>query len=151
MGVFLLMALAFAIGIPFSYLFVSQWLGSFAYKPKIFIEPFAGGAIVGLTVAFENLADKVILVELDEQVASVWHTIINLKDGASWLANQIVDLELTPESASALLNKRTRSRKELALKTIVQNRINHGGILADGVGLRNWHSFQLPVCVTMVR
>ncbi|HKY99694.1 MAG TPA: DNA adenine methylase, partial [Rhabdochlamydiaceae bacterium] len=114
---------------------IREWLGSFAYKPKIFVELFAGGAIVGLTVAFEYLSDKVILVELDEQVASVWHTIINTKDGASWLASQIVDLELTQKSARELLNKRTRSRKELALKTIVQNRISHCGILADGAGM----------------
>lgn len=114
---------------------IREWLGSFAYKPKFFIEPFAGGGIIGLTVAFENLADKVILVELDEQVASVWHIIINTKDGASWLANQIIEFELTPESARVLLNKQTRSRKELALKTIVQNRISHGGILAEGAGI----------------
>lgn len=114
---------------------IREWLGNSTYKPKIFVEPFAGGAIVSLTVAFENLADKVIMVELDEQVASVWHIIINTKDGASWLADQIVDFELTQNSARELLNKRTGSRKELALKTIVQNRISHGGILADGAGI----------------
>src|SRR5712671_8236811 len=34
--------------------YVRQWLSSRAPKPEELIEPFAGGAIVGLTVAFER-------------------------------------------------------------------------------------------------
>jgi len=82
---------------------IRQWLSSLPIKPTKFIEPFAGGAIVGLTVAFEQLADLVILVERDEQVAAVWQTVINTKDGAEWLANRIVSFHLTPESANMLL------------------------------------------------
>jgi len=55
---------------------VRRWLKWLGYKPAKFIEPFAGGAITGLTVAFENLAETVVLVEKDEQVAAVWQTII---------------------------------------------------------------------------
>lgn len=114
---------------------IREWLNSLPGKPKRFIEPFAGGAIVGLTVAFEKRADLVILVERDEQVAAVWDVIINIKGGAEWLANRIVTFDLTPESAKALLSSPTRSRKEKAFQTIVQNRISYGGILAPGTGL----------------
>jgi DNA adenine methylase len=114
---------------------VRRWLARLPRKPRKFIEPFAGGAIVGLTVAFEDLADSVILVERDEQVAAVWQTIINTKDGANWLANQIVNFSLTLESANALLASRPRPVRERAFRTIVQNRISHGGILANGAGL----------------
>jgi DNA adenine methylase len=38
---------------------------------KEFFEPFAGGAIVSLTVAAEKLANHVTMVELDENVAAV--------------------------------------------------------------------------------
>lgn len=114
---------------------VRQWLESLPFKPKKLIEPFAGGAIVGLTTAFENLADVVILVERDEQVASVWQTIFNTKNGAEWLAHQIVIFNLTLESARKLLSSPARSTREKAFKTIVQNRISHGGILAQGAGI----------------
>lgn len=113
---------------------IRQWLSSLPTKPSKFIEPFAGGAIVGLTVAYEQLANQVILVERDEQVAAVWHTIINTKDGAEWLADQIMRFRLTPESAHSLVSSSKRSLKEKALQTIVQNRISHGGILAPGAG-----------------
>ena len=113
---------------------IRQWLSSLPIKPAKFIEPFAGGAIVGLTVAAEQLADLVILVERDEQVAAVWQTVINTKDGAEWLANQIVSFHLTPESANTLLSSPAHSTGEKAFQTIVQNRISRGGILAPGAG-----------------
>ena len=113
---------------------IRQWLTSLPAKPAKLIEPFAGGAIAGLTVAFEQLADLVILIERDEQVAAVWKTIINIDGGAQWLADRIVDFNLTSESARVLLASRTRFTREKAFQTIVQNRITHGGILAPGAG-----------------
>ena len=54
---------------------VRKWLKQ-TKSSKTIIEPFAGGAIVALTVAAERLADHVTFVELDEQVASVWQVIL---------------------------------------------------------------------------
>lgn len=102
-------------------------------KPSEFIEPFAGGAIVGLTVAFEKLADHVTLIELDEKVAAVWQTIINDGNG-EWLAQRIMDFDLTYENANSVLSIEL-SGKEKAFRTILQNRIAHGGILAKGAGI----------------
>ncbi|MBI5825654.1 MAG: DNA adenine methylase [Chloroflexi bacterium] len=114
---------------------IRQWLRSLPSKPKKFIEPFAGGAITGLTIAFEKLADSVILVEKDEQVAAVWQTIINTDNGAEWLANKIINFNLTPESARLIISTQPDTVKGLAFKTIIQNRVSHGGILADGAGI----------------
>lgn len=113
---------------------IREWLTYLPMKPAKFIEPFAGGAIVGLTVAFEQLANLVILVERDEQVAAVWKTIINTQNGAQWLADRIATFDLTPESAKTLLSSPARSLREKAFQAIVQNRISHGGILAPGAG-----------------
>lgn len=113
---------------------VRQWMGSLSSKPQKFIEPFAGGAITGLTVAFENLADSIILMEKDEQVAAVWQTVINTDGGAEWLANEIINFKLNLETAKDLMSARSTSTRKIALKTIIQNRISHGGILADGAG-----------------
>src|SRR5512136_216572 len=76
--------------------YVRQWLANLPVQPAEFIEPFAGGAIVGLTVAAEQFADHITLVELDDQIAAVWHTI--LEGDAEWLANRIASFDLTPES-----------------------------------------------------
>lgn len=48
--------------------YIKTWLSNLKDKPEYFIEPFAGGGIVSLTVAYEGLADKVIMSEIDEDV-----------------------------------------------------------------------------------
>jgi DNA adenine methylase len=112
---------------------IREWIRNSPQKPTEFVEPFAGGAIIGLTVGFENLADHVILVELDDQVASVWQTILN--DDAYWLADQISSFDLTPQNVQALFSATHLSVRERAFQAIVKNRVNRGGILAPGAGM----------------
>ena len=111
---------------------VRQWCISLSSRPAEFIEPFAGGAIIGLTVAAEQLAEHVTLVELDDQVAAVWKTIIY--GDAEWLASRIVNFELTPDSLEEILSQAYVSLQEKAFQTILKNRVNRGGILAPGAG-----------------
>jgi DNA adenine methylase len=111
---------------------IRQWLRSLPARPVEFIEPFAGGGIVGLTVAFENLAAHVTLVELDDQVAAVWRVI--LCGDAECLAQRIVTFELTPESVDAVLSQPAQNVEDKAFQTILKNRVNRGGILAPGAG-----------------
>jgi len=112
---------------------IRKWLASLPQKPCEFIEPFAGGGIVSLTVAFEALAQKVLMVELDAEVAAVWQTILNGQ--GEWLADRIVNFQLTPEAVrSELAPERTETR-DRAFQTILRNRVNHGGILAPGSGV----------------
>ena len=111
---------------------VRRWLASLSQSPAEFVEPFAGGAIVGLTVAAEGLAEHVTLVELDDDVAAVWKTIVY--GDAEWLASRIVDFELTPQCVDAVLSRKAVPLQDRAFQTILRNRISHGGILAPGSG-----------------
>ncbi len=114
---------------------IRQWLGSLAYQPAEFVEPFAGGAIVGLTVAAEGLAEHVTLIERDEAVAAVWQTIIHDEGGGEWLAERIVSFDLTPEATRASLAAIPQTTREVAFQTILKNRVNRGGIMAPGAGM----------------
>lgn len=107
---------------------IRQWLKQ---PVREFIEPFAGGGIISLTVAAEQLADHVTMVELDEQVAVVWTTLIEEGDGA-WLAERIVSFDLIHDSLRDVLAKETCSVRERAFQTILKNRTFRGGILAPG-------------------
>ena len=110
-----------------------KWMASKKTKPKILLEPFAGGGIIGLTAAFENMVDKVILVELDENIAAVWSVILS-KDNER-LASQIENYELEIDSVRKLLDTKPNSTYKMAFQTIVRNRVSHGGIMAPGSGL----------------
>jgi DNA adenine methylase len=106
-----------------------QWFTSLSCKPTEFIEPFAGGAIVGLTVAFEQLAHHVTLVELDDEVAAVWQTILDSE--GEWLAQKIATFDMSVASIKVELSKTNLPLREKAFQTILRNRINRGGILAS--------------------
>ena len=110
-----------------------KWLLSKSTKPQLLVEPFAGGGIVGLTAAFENLAERILLVELDPNVAAVWEILIN--GDFEGLARRIIDFEMTHENAKVTLEKLPRTTDEKAFQTILRNRVSHGGIMAPGAGL----------------
>ncbi len=111
-----------------------QWLANCKSRPGLFIEPFAGGAISSLTVAAELLADHVIFVELDADVAAVWTTILD-SEGAEFLIERIQNFQLTAENVSRILAQENGSVYEHAFQTIIRNRVNRGGILAPGAGV----------------
>jgi DNA adenine methylase len=107
-----------------------RWMASLGAKPRLLIEPFAGGGIISLTAVFENLVDRVVMVELDEDVAAVWQSVVN--GDAKWLADQIVKFNLTKEAVIAEINKKPEELKHRAFQAILKNRTFHGGILAEG-------------------
>ncbi len=98
-----------------------------------FVEPFAGGAIAGLTVAFESLAEQVFLVELDRNVGAVWQTILNGKGRK--LADRILSFDLTTKNVNQILSSPFKKLEDIAFATILRNRVQYGGILADGASL----------------
>ncbi len=51
-----------------------RWTTSLKNKPRILVEPFVGGGIMSFTALFENWAEMVVMVEFDDDVASVWQT-----------------------------------------------------------------------------
>jgi len=115
---------------------VRQWIADSKQRPSIFVEPFAGGAIAGLSVAAENLADSVYLSELDEDVAAVWATIFDgTESEVAFLKNRIVKFEVSIQNVRAILDGNPRSNKTRAFRTIVKNRMQRGGIMAAGAGL----------------
>ncbi len=110
-----------------------NWVLNMHPKPKTLVEPFAGGGIISLTALFENMVQNVVMVEIDEDVAAVWKTVV--QGDAKWLANRILKFNLTRESVIAEISNSDVETKEKAFQTILKNRTNHGGILASGAGL----------------
>lgn len=111
---------------------IRRWVGSQPSRPAEFFEPFAGGSIVSLAVASEQLADHITMVELDSDVAAVWRTILNGE--SNWLVDRITRFNLSTRTVEVALSNRARSLRERAFQTILRNRINRGGILAPGAG-----------------
>ena len=89
---------------------IRDWLKSRKTKPARLIEPFAGGAAVSLTAVVTN-------------------------GQAEWLAQQILNFDLTEKNVRAELAKEPGQLREIAFQTILRNRVQRGGIMAPGAGL----------------
>jgi len=112
------------------YKFVKRWVHH--ERPDVLVEPFAGGAHAGLAVAIEGLSEKVVLIELDENVAAVWETIIN--GDVEWLIDRIKSFKMSREAAEEVIDRSDRSTRDRALAMIIHNRVSRGGVTAPGAG-----------------
>ncbi len=112
--------------------YMRSWLRNLGREVEL-IEPFAGGGIISLTACFEGLVRKAVMVERDEDIAAVWKTILG--DDRQWLIEQIINFEIEPKNINRILGICPNSIKDRAFQTILRNRFNHGGILAEGAGL----------------
>jgi DNA adenine methylase len=115
---------------------IIRWLLDLGHRPQHFLEPFAGGASVGLAIAELDLADHVTLVERDPEVAAVWSVVLN--GNADTLANRVRKFALTEKSARETLNGRQRDLVSRAFRCLLLNRISRGGIMAPGAGWLNY-------------
>ena len=109
------------------------WLKSIAPLPKLLVEPFAGGASIGLTAGFENLASEVELVELDPDIAAMWRVCLNGELEA--LCRKITKFDFEVENVRAVIDSKPKREVDHAFQTIIKNRASRGGILAPGAGL----------------
>ncbi|OGT89400.1 MAG: DNA methyltransferase [Gammaproteobacteria bacterium RIFOXYA12_FULL_61_12] len=115
---------------------VRQQLLNREATPSVFIEPFAGGASVGLGVALHGLAERVLLSELDRDVSAVWEVVITGSDAAAAeLCQRILAFSVSQETVESVLGSEPISVLDRAFRTIVRNRMARGGILHPSAGL----------------
>lgn len=85
-----------------------------------------------MTAAAENYFDRVLLSEIDDDIASVWETMLG--DECDSLARDILNFRPTNENLRAVLGKKKLSGEKRAFSTLLRNRTVHGGIMAKGSG-----------------
>jgi DNA adenine methylase len=108
---------------------IRAWLRGLPYHPRVMVEPFAGGGIASLTAAFERLAEQVVMCELDENVAALWHLVL---EDADWLIGQIESFEITAHNVERILRQELHTPRDRGFMTLVMNRTQRGGIMARG-------------------
>jgi DNA adenine methylase len=113
--------------------YVRSWLKARPQRPARLVEPFAGGAIVSLTAAFESLVGQSVFAEMDAGVGAVWRTVLN--GHADWLAKKIKGFQLSEDNVRAELKRAAMTMPDLAFQTLLRNRVQRGGIMATGAGL----------------
>lgn len=111
--------------------YLAQTLKINKLRPKLFVEPFAGGLSVSLQLLKDGLVEKIAFGERDPLVASFWKTVFN---DADWLVREIPKVELSLENWRYFKKRSFRSDRRRALACLFLNRTSFSGILANSAG-----------------
>lgn len=99
-----------------------------------YVEPYAGGASLGLTLLFKDLVSEIHLNDLDLAIHAFWHSILNFNKDFIRLLEQT---EISPEEwtkQKSIYSEGIRAGKfALGFATFFLNRTNHSGILNAGM------------------
>ncbi|HEX7314344.1 MAG TPA: DNA adenine methylase [Pyrinomonadaceae bacterium] len=111
--------------------YIAETLKLNSLRPKLLVEPFAGGLSAALQLLNDNLVDKIAVGEKDPLVASFWKSVFKEPD---WLIEQIGTIPVTLEQWDYFKNNSFKTIRERALACIFLNRTSFSGILAPGAG-----------------
>lgn len=100
-------------------------------RPKVFVEPFAGGASVTLQLLSDGVVESAVLGERDPLVASFWEVLFKEPE---WLVEQVSTIEASVDNWKYFREASFRSCRDRALACIFLNRTSFSGILAPTAG-----------------
>ena len=99
-----------------------------------YIEPYAGGASVALSLLFDGYAGKIKINDKDRAIYAFWHSVLN---DTNALCRMIADTPVTMETWQVQhelqKHKGDADVLELGFSTFFLNRTNRSGILNGGV------------------
>lgn len=114
---------------------IHDWLDGLSPRPKLLVEPFAGGGIVSLTAVMEGLVDQCWMVERDREVAAFWRAALY---HGSALCEMVRRFQPTRKEVEKLSRQSPTNDLERGFRTLVMNRTRSGGILARGAALLSY-------------
>ena len=99
-----------------------------------YIEPYAGGASVALTLLFSEYASRIKINDIDRSIYAFWHSVLNETEA---LCRLVVDTPVNMETWHAQREVQQHKQEvellELGFSTFFLNRTNRSGILSGGV------------------
>lgn len=99
-----------------------------------YVEPFAGGAGVAMSLLFGEYASRVHLNDLSRPIFAFWHSVLNDTEAMCRRLNSIsVTMEEWKLQRAVYDRRDTANLDELGFATLFLNRTNRSGIINGGV------------------
>ena len=99
-----------------------------------YIEPYAGGASVALTLLFSEYAGRIRINDIDRSIYAFWHSVLNETEALCRLITDTpVNMTVWYEQREVQARKQEADLLELGFSTFFLNRTNRSGILSGGV------------------
>jgi DNA adenine methylase len=99
-----------------------------------YIEPYAGGASVALSLLFNQYVQNVRINDIDRSIYAFWYSVLNETDALCRMINDtLVNMETRNTQREVQANKTKADLLELGFSTFFLNRTSRSGILSGGV------------------
>lgn len=100
----------------------------------IYVEPYAGGASVALSLLFNEYASKIIINDIDRSIFSFWHSVLNKTDQLCKLIHDTPVTVVNWEKQKQIQKvKHRQGLLKVGFSTFFLNRTNRSGILNAGI------------------
>lgn len=100
----------------------------------VYVEPYAGGASVALSLLFNEYVSKIIINDIDRSVFAFWYSVLNKTDDLCKLIKDIpVTLDTWDEQKRIQKEKNKYGLLKVGFSTFFLNRTNRSGILNAGM------------------
>ncbi len=100
-------------------------------RPALFVEPFAGGASVSVSLLWEDRVQSIGLIDSDPLVSAFWKCVFW---DTQWLTEQVKSVPLTVDTWKKMRAANPRDTRGRALKCLYLNRTSFSGILNRRAG-----------------
>jgi len=102
-------------------------------KDFVYIEPFAGGSGVALSLLFDGIAKDIIINDYDKAIYSFWKSILEeTNDFITLINNTPITIEEWRRQKEIYTTRNKKYSLELGFATFYLNRTNRSGILSAG-------------------
>lgn len=99
----------------------------------MYIEPYAGGASVALSLLFNEYASRIIINDIDRSIYAFWYSILNNTDEILRLINDTpISIDTWSRQKAIQKDKKNQDLLELGFSTFFLNRTNRSGIISAG-------------------
>jgi DNA adenine methylase len=99
-----------------------------------YVEPYAGGASIALSLLFGNYASKIIINDFDRSIYAFWHSVINETDElCKRISSTKLNIKTWQIQKEIQKNKENASLLDLGFSTFFLNRTNRSGIIQAGI------------------
>jgi DNA adenine methylase len=100
----------------------------------VYVEPYAGGASVALSLLFNEYASKIIINDIDRSIFSFWYSVLNNTEQLCKLISETpVTVDIWERQRQIQKDKCRQSILDVGFSTFYLNRTNRSGILNAGI------------------
>jgi len=103
-------------------------------KQGCYVEPYAGGAAIALSLLINDYASKIIINDFDRSIFAFWHSVINsTEEICKMIMDTKINMTVWKQQKEIQKQKEEAELLPLGFSTFFLNRTNRSGIISGGV------------------